>query len=64
MFVFTWIDSNMRKNDLTIKDPVGALRFYGVLNRYGNAHGLKVMYKTEEVEAQVVFVNGKVIAVT
>lgn len=63
MFIFTWIGVDTVKCTQTIKDPVGANTFYGILNKNPCIHNLKVLYKTETIETYIVFINDKAIRV-
>ena len=63
MFIFTWIDSNYRKNDLTVNGAINALTMYNILHDKTKAHNLKCLMKTDEVESYVVFVNNRIMAV-
>ena len=63
MFIFTWIDSNYRKNDLTIKDTMKALMMYNILHDKAKVHNLKCLMKFDDVESYVIFVNNRIVAV-
>ena len=63
MFIFTWLDSNTHKADLTVNGVKNALTIYNILHDNVKAHALRCLMKEDDVESYVVFINGCLVKV-